>query len=429
MTQRSRPLFAVLYDAGAVPAGEVGAGLADLGDIVFLVPPVSAHVEQMLPVMELLGEVRTLSGRPEEDAALVRAIAPDGILTFCEDMIRPAAALAAAANLPGQSVRTAELFTDKGQQRQVLREAGVDRTRTRVVHTLDDWEQALAEVGLPSIVKPVTGSRSKDAYALRTPDDVRAAHARLAEIAAAGEWAPFVLEEFLEGRPSEPFGDYVSVESVCTPSGITHLVLTGKSPVMPPFRGTGRIWPSHLPQDEEREVFDLVTRALQAVGCDSGFAHSELKLTPDGPRLIELNGRLSGHVNMMARESCGLDLVRLGALVALGEEPYLPTFDFGGKVHFQYNNLSPLAPCTLEAVHGAEAVREIPGVTAYRNFVRPGVELPGGTTTLTLDTVSGVCDGHEAVMRTIDAARAALTFEFRFADGVRRVNGLELARF
>jgi biotin carboxylase len=429
MTQRSRPLFAVLYDAGAVPAGEVGAGLADLGDIVFLVPSGSAHVEQMLPVMELLGEITTLSGRAEEDAALVRALAPDGILTFCEDMIRPAAALAAAAGLPGQSVRTAELFTDKGLQRQVLREAGIDGTRTRVVRTLDDWKPALAEVGLPSIVKPVTGSRSKDAYALRTPDDVRAAHARLAEIAAGGDWAPFILEEFLEGRPSEPFGDYVSVESVCTPSGITHLVLTGKSPVMPPFRGTGRIWPSHLPPDEEREIFDLVTRALQAVGCDSGYAHSELKLTPDGPRLIELNGRLSGHVNMMSRESCGLDLVRLGALVALGEEPYLPTFDFGGKVHFQYNNLSPLAPCTLEAVHGAEAVREIPGVTAYRNFVRPGVELPGGTTTLTLDTLSGVCDGHEAVMRTIDAARAALTFEFRFADGVHSVNGLELARF
>ncbi|MFD4814653.1 hypothetical protein ACFWNS_39505, partial [Streptomyces sp. NPDC058418] len=157
-----------------------------------------------------------------------------------------------------------------------------------------------------------------------------------------------------------------------------------------------------------------------------GYAHTELKLTPGGPRLIELNGRLSGHVNMMAREACGLDLVRVAGLMALGEQPYLPTFDFGGKVHFQYNNLAPLAPSTLLAVQGAEAVRELPGVTAYRNFVRPGDPLPGGTTTLTLDTISGVCEGHEAVMRTIDEARAALTFEFRFQDGVRSVNGLKL---
>ncbi|MFJ5801573.1 hypothetical protein [Streptomyces decoyicus] len=429
MAQQQRPLFAVLYDAGAVPAGEVGAGLADLGDIVFLVPPSSAHVEQLRPVMELLGEVRTLTGRRDEDTELVRALAPDAILTFCEDMIRPAAELAAALGLPGQSVETARLYTDKGAQRRVLREAGVDRTGAHVVESPGAWDEALRTIGLPSLVKPVTASRSRDAYALRTPEDARVVRERLDEIAAGGAWEPFILEEFLEGRASEPFGDYVSVESACTPSGITHLVLTGKSPVVPPFRGTGRIWPSHLPRDEEQEIFDLVTRALEAVGADSGFAHTELKLTPGGPRIIELNGRLSGHVNMMARESCGLDLVRVGALMALGEEPYLPTFDFGGKVHFQYNNLAPLRPAGLVAVHGADAVRELPGVTAYRNFVRPGDELPGGTTTLTLDTLSGVCDGHEAVMRTIDAARAALTFELRFEDGVRCINGLELPQY
>ncbi|MFE1766970.1 hypothetical protein ACFW81_22495 [Streptomyces angustmyceticus] len=426
MTPPQRPLFAVLYDAGAVPAGEIGAGLADLGDIVFLVPDRSAHVEQLRPVMELLGDVRTLTGRPEQDADLVRALAPDAVLTFCEDMIRPAARLAAAAGLPGLSAETAHHYTDKGAQRRALRAAGVDGTAFRVVESPEDWDEALRLIGLPSLVKPVTASRSREAHALRTPEDARLVRARLDALAAEGTWEPFILEEFLEGRASEPFGDYVSVESVCTPSGITHLVLTGKSPVVPPFRGTGRIWPSHLPRAEEAEIFALVTRALEAVGADHGFAHTELKLTPDGPRIIELNGRLSGHVNMMSRESSGLDLVRVGALLALGEEPYLPTFDFGGKVHFQYNNLAPLRPGVLMAVHGAEAVREMPGITAYRNFVRPGDELPGGTSTLTLDTLSGVCEGHEAVMRTIDAARAALTFEFRFDDGVHALSGLEL---
>ncbi|MFJ5117405.1 acetyl-CoA carboxylase biotin carboxylase subunit family protein [Kitasatospora sp. NPDC088548] len=428
MADASRTRFAVLYDAGAVPAGEIGAGLADLGDIVFLVPPESAHVDQLRPVMDLLGEVRTLTGDTAADTELVREVAPDAILTFCEEMIRPAAELAAAAGLPGQSVRTARLFTDKGGQRRALREAGVDTTRTHVVEDLADWPTALGAVGLPAIVKPVTGSRSRDAYAMWSPQDARTVRSRLADLAAGGSWSPFIIEEFLPGRPSEPFGDYVSVESVCTSSGITHLVLTGKTPVMPPFRGTGRIWPSHLPGTEEQEIFDLVTRALEAVGSDFGFAHTELKLTPEGPRIIELNGRISGHVNMMARESCGLDLVRVGALLALGEKPWLPTFDFGGRVHFQYNNLAPLLPCRLDAVHGAETVRGLRGVTAYRNFVRPGDRLPGGSATLTLDTISGVGDSHAAVARTIDEARSALTFEFRFADGVRRINGLDLPR-
>ncbi|TCO55746.1 ATP-grasp domain-containing protein [Actinocrispum wychmicini] len=411
--------FAVLYDAGAVPAGEIGVGLADLGEIVFLVPDDSDHVAQLRPVMEMLGEVRPLTD-PAADAASVR---PDAVLTFSERMIVPAAELAAAAGVPGQSVRTAKLFIDKGRQRQVLRDARVDPTRTAVAETFDALPGALAEIGLPVIVKPVTGRSSRDTYAVRTDDDVREV---LAEIGALAEWSPFIVEEFLAGRPSEPFGDYVSVESACTPTGITHFVVTGKTPLAPPFRGTGRIWPSHLPEAENQEVCDMVTRALEAVGSDCGYTHTELKLTAAGPRVIEINGRLSAHVNSMAQESCGVDLVRVGGLIALGEQPHLPPFDFGGKVHFQYNNIAPVAPARLEDVRGGDAVRALPGVTAYRNFVRPGDELPGGTMKVELDTLSGVCDGHDEVMRTIDAARGSLTFEFLFADGVRPVNGLDL---
>ncbi|GAA2106857.1 ATP-grasp domain-containing protein [Kitasatospora saccharophila] len=429
MTRRPRPLFAVLYDAGAVPAGEIGTGLAPLGDIVFLLPRGSAHVEQLRPVIEQLGRTHALTGDAAADADLVRGIAPDAVLTFSERLIRPAAELAAAAGLPGQSVRTARIFTDKGLQRRVLREAGVDRTRTGVVETPADWPAVLEAVGLPAVVKPATGWSSRDTHAISTRQEADAVLRRLTELDAAGDWSPFVVEEFLVGRPSHPFGDYVSVESLCTPAGITHFVLTGKTPVVPPFRGTGRIWPSHLPDDEVEEILGLVTRALEAVGSDCGFTHTELKLTPDGPGIIEINGRISAHVNMMAREACGLDLVRIGGLVALGEQPFLPPFDFGGRVHFQYNNIAPVRPGRLEAVHGAETVRALPGVGAYRCFVRPGDELPGGTTTLTLDTVSGVADSHAEAVRTIEAARGALAFEFRFADGVRRISGPELPAY
>ncbi|MEU8774466.1 ATP-grasp domain-containing protein [Streptomyces sp. NPDC048606] len=426
MATRPRPRFAVLYDLGAVPAGEIGAGLADLGDVTFLVPDGSDHVERLRPVMEMLGDVHTLSGDPADDARLIRAIAPDAVLTFCDDLLRPAGALAAAAGVPGPSERTTRLFTDKGLQRRALREAGVDRTRTAVIDTLAAWDAALDEVGLPAIVKPVSGTLSRHTFAVRSPRDRAEVRAHLEGLVAAGEWGPFIVEEYLRGLPSEPFGDYVSVESVCTPEGITHLVLTDKTPVMPPFRGTGRIWPSHLSRARQREVLDLVGAALEAVGADRGFTHTEVKLTADGPRVIEINGRISGYVNMMARETCGVDLVELGARVALGEEVERAPFDFGGKVHFQYNNLAPLRPCRLEGVDGAEEVRALPGVTAYRAFVRPGTDLAGGTSTRTLDALSGVGDSHDEVLATIEAARAALTFELRFEDGTRRLTGLEL---
>jgi biotin carboxylase len=419
----------VLYEAGAVPAGEIGAGLADLGDVLYVVPPASAHVEQLRPVMELIGTVHTLSGDLATDTMAVAAIAPDAILTFSEPMIRPAAEMAAALGLPGHPVATAQIFTDKGLQRQVLREAGVDDTRTAVIRSPEELPEALLDVGLPAIVKPVTGSASKDTWAVRSAVEARDIHDRLENLFEQGFGRPFIIEQFLEGRPSGAFGDYVSVESTCTAARISNWVLTGKTPVSPPFRGNGRIWPSHLDSAEEREIFDLVTRSLTAVGATYGFAHTEVKLTPDGPRIIEINGRLSAHVNMMARDACGLDLVRLGGLVALGEQPALPPFDFGGKVHFQYNNLAPIRPGRLTAVHGVQQVRALPGVTAYRNFVRPGDNFPGGSTTWTLDTISGICADHDSVARVITAARSALTFEIEFDDGIELINGMDLPRY
>jgi hypothetical protein len=40
--------------------------------------------------------------------------------------------------------------------------------------------------------------------------------------------------------------------------------------------------------------------------------------------------------------------------------------------------------------------------------------------------MAGVAESPEAAVRTINAARAALTYELRFADGVRRLSALEL---
>ncbi|MFJ5561774.1 acetyl-CoA carboxylase biotin carboxylase subunit family protein, partial [Streptomyces sp. NPDC093250] len=274
--------------------------------------------------------------------------------------------------------------------------------------------------------KPIAGALANQVHALRDKEEVAAVHARLAALEAGGAWVPFVVEEYLEGRPSAPFGDFVSVESLCQPTGITHMAVTGKTPILPPFRSTGRMWPNPLSQDEEREVADLVTRALKAIGAECGFVHTEVKLTADGPRIIELNGRLSAFMNTMSRESWGLDLVRIGALAALGEPVALAPFSFGRSVYFQYHNLAPLRPCRLEAVHGADAVRARAGVTTYRAFAHPGDDLSGGTKTTFLDVISGVCDSQEAVVHTIEAVRSDLTFDLRFDDGVRSVNGMDL---
>ncbi|MFD0531315.1 acetyl-CoA carboxylase biotin carboxylase subunit family protein [Kitasatospora arboriphila] len=131
-------------------------------------------------------------------------------------------------------------------------------------------------------MKPLYGGGSRDTHLVRDEETL----ARLAERHPAG----MMVEEYLQGRPSLPYGDYVSVESLCAPDRITHVSVSGKFPMAPPFREQGQFWPSALPPQDVAAVADLTTRALRALGVDFGVTHTEVKLTARGPRIIEVNG-------------------------------------------------------------------------------------------------------------------------------------------
>ncbi|MFC9673696.1 acetyl-CoA carboxylase biotin carboxylase subunit family protein [Streptomyces sp. NPDC056949] len=415
MSEHRRTL-AVLYDDGAASAGEIGVGLADLGDIVFLVPP-TAHAQRLRPVLENFGTVVPLTGSTGGDIALARSLSPDAVLTYSERMVRTTAELARALGLPSHTAQAAQAVTDKIRQRQVLRDAGVDKVRSHPLSSPSQWAQAYDAVGLPAIIKPVRGGGSRDTYAVTTAAEVAQLLPRLFP---AGAQAEYTVEELLKGVASAPYGDYVSVESVCTPHGVRHLTVTGKFPLLKPFRELGSYWPSHLPDAVLEEVTDLTTRALEALDVRYGITHTELKLTADGPRIIEVNGRLSGHLNLMSRRVCGVDMVRLGGLLALGDTSAVPEFDYSNQVHFLFNTMAPLEPCRLEAVHGAADARKVEGITGLRPYVRPGTELPGGVMTTPLDVIWGSCVDHRAMVDALDEALSKLSYVFAYPNGTVR---------
>lgn len=411
--------LAVVYDRGAASVTELAASLDGVADLAYLVPD-NEHTAPLRPVMAELGRVLPLSGDPRRDAEAVARLAPDGIVTFSEYAIRSTARLAAALGLPYHDRQAALLLTDKFRQRDRLAAAGVDRVRCVRVSRAEDWWPALSEVGLPAVVKPVRGGASRDTHLIA---DERSAAERFAERfgaepAGGGPDGAVVVEEFLAGRPAAPYGDYVSVESMCCAGEIRHLQLTGKFALAPPFRETGHFTPPALPPAEHAAVLRLTTGALRALGVRTGLTHTEIKLTVAGPRIIEVNGRLGGRMAELAGRAYGVDLVRIGCLLALGEAlPPEPAEPAG--VHFSYHCPGPAEACRLEAVHGAWAVRRLPGVLSYQLLDLPGQDLPDGVATYAFDLIRGQAADHRAMLDTMRAALGALTIEFSFPDGRR----------
>ncbi|MEU9988159.1 ligase [Streptomyces sp. NPDC048045] len=426
---QKKPTLIVVHDRKGTPPSEVALPLV-WAECVFVIPATDAS-RGIAPILAAFGEVVEMDlDAVEETAERLRKYGPDGIITYCEQLMRVTAHLAELLELRYQTRQMAELLTDKWQQRAALREAGVDSVRTALIHTEADWAAAAAHVGFPAVLKPVHGVASGNTF--HAPDEATGL-GHLREVLAQDrpgliQGGGLVLEEYLVGRPTEPFGDYVSVEIAVVDGELTAIGVTGKPPLAPPFRETGRFWPSPFGPAEDEEFTALARSAVAALGIRTGITHTELKVTPQGPRLIEVNGRLGGGIQELSLSAMDLDLTEYAARIALGETAPPRLVPVEG-VHFQLILLAPQRPCEVVAIEGAKEVWALDGVTNCRFYVRPGQTLDGGVATNVVGRVMGVVPDHDAYTALVERINSRLRLGFAF-DGEpepRFVNGDELS--
>ncbi|WP_433186782.1 ATP-grasp domain-containing protein [Actinoallomurus sp. CA-150999] len=411
------PNLVVVYDEGSASPMEIRTGLARLGDVTFVLPP-SAHNDRLAPLLRELGDVVPV---PDAEPAAIDEVArlkPDAVLTFSERRVRLTAALTERFGLPGHRKTTAVLLTDKSLQRERLRGTGVDPIRSATLTGPEDWPRGVRDVGLPAVLKPLIGEGSRSTYLIEDEADGLRTMRELP--------GPMVLEQYLRGRDSGPFGDYVSVESVTSHGRVSHVAVTGKYPLLPPFRETGAFWPSSLSSAECAALCELAGKALEALGIDSGVTHTEIKLTGDGPHIIEVNGRVGGHLTELYLRAMGLDLVELAGRTALGEDVGRHPAPATNDVFFQYFNPAPRQAAKLAAAHGAAEVRRLPGIAAYRRLIQPGEMVTDTVMTQRLDIISGSAPDHQIMFKILDDACTALSFTFETASGTARIRASEL---
>ncbi|MEV4282628.1 ATP-grasp domain-containing protein [Actinoplanes xinjiangensis] len=415
------PRLAVVFDFGSASPMGILASARGLAEVVFLCDRERPHVRNLYRELRELAPVCDITGATDEEILSRPECAHlTGIVTFSESQLNRTAALAERRDLPFLSVATAAAMTDKFTQRRLLAEAGVQHTACRVVRDLTELGPALDAVGLPAVLKPRSGSASARTC---TVHDLDEAHARLrtfTDPAAGGSPAEFVVEQLLAGDPSAAgtaWADYVSVESITAHGVIRHIEVTGKFPLAPPLRETGYVVPATLDPAWHTRVLALTTAALTALGVRHGVTHTEVKLTPDGPRIIEVNGRLGGYVADLVRRARGFDLVRAALAVALGR-PYEPPRALYRRHAFQYFLTPPMEAVTLRRLGGIDELGRVPGIQAVEVLVEPGAVLDWRHGTLAyVGIVHGSAADHRGVRRLVDLVGRTLQIEYERGPG------------
>jgi biotin carboxylase len=395
------PRVGVVLDFGAATPLGILAAARGLCEVVFLGDRSLPYVARTAGELAGLAEVRDL-GRFD-------ALRLDGVTTFSEAQIRRTAELAAGGGFAYLRPSVAAAVTDKYLQRRMLASAGLPVPRCRVVGGPGDLAGAVRAVGLPAVLKPRRGAGS--AHTCRV-DSLAEADRRLREPGAAA--GPFVLEEYLVGDSSVAgprFGDYVSVESVLVGGTLRHVEVTGKFPLAPPFRETGYVVPSTLAEGDRRAVLEAAGAALRALGVTDGVTHVEVKLTPDGPRVIEVNGRLGGYVADLVRQARRVDLIRLALAAAIGRDLEVPAPAYRRHA-FQYFLTAPMEATVLRGLDGVGELARQRGIGHVEVFRRAGDRLDWRRGTLDyLGIVHGWAADHDGVLGLIDTTVRLLSID------------------
>ncbi|MCI2422373.1 ATP-grasp domain-containing protein [Saccharopolyspora sp. K220] len=287
----------------------------------------------------------------------------DAVLTSCDYYLAAAARVAERLGLPGAPPEAVERACAKDRTRLALRDAGVPGPAFAISETASGLVEAAEALGYPLVVKPVDLCAGMFVRKVDGPAELREAHAALQgfPVNARGQQRnPVVLLEELLTGPE------VSVETVTFQGRTTVVGVTDKSVAGEPwFVETGHMFPAALDADTEKAVAETAVTAIEALGLDNIVGHTEIKLTPQGPRIVEVNPRPAGNqITELIRRVMGIDLAAVYAQLALGEKPDLHWVDTGAA-SAAISFLLPPGEGTISEVRGTDALAADPAVVDW----------------------------------------------------------------
>jgi biotin carboxylase len=290
-----------------------------------------------------------------------------GVTSSSEYFIATAADLAKAVGRPHPDGAAIRSCRDKHAQRARLRAAGVPGPRFEAATTPDEAVTAAGRIGYPVVVKPVSGSGSIGTRRCASESEVAGAARYVldtdpAELALPPQPAVMV-EEYLTG-------DEYSVETLGEQVvGITRKHLGAE----PYFVEIGHDFPAPLPAADQAAIGDVAVAALRALGLGWGGAHTEVRHTAAGPRIVEVNPRLAGGmIPRLVAESLGIDMIFHVVAEAAGQprQPR-PVRADPTAIRFLLANEAG----RLTGVRGVAAAQAMPGVLEVGITGRPGQEV------------------------------------------------------
>ncbi|KAF2519777.1 ATP-grasp domain-containing protein [Flavobacterium salilacus subsp. salilacus] len=213
--------------------------------------------------------------------------AVNGIMTMQSDIAVPTVGYVNdVLGLNGISLEVANFCSNKTETRKRLAVKNCAQPNFRIVTTLEEAKKAVAEIGLPCVVKSPDSSGSRGVTKISSESETEAAYNEALKYTRLSE---ILVEEYIEGLE---FGAQTfSVKGVCT-TVLLHNDTMSQPPYMIPV---GHSFPfMHLSDDEKKQAVKDIKEAVEALGINEGPANVDLILDKksNSVKVIEIGARI-----------------------------------------------------------------------------------------------------------------------------------------
>jgi len=242
----------------------------------------------------------------------------DGIVTSqMENPLRLMAKLAEEMGYIFPSVETIEKTRNKFLMKKAFQANNIPCAKGLLIpEDQEITQEALQSFKYPLIIKPADAHSSRGVFCIKSFNELLR-YRDITQNYASDK--SVIIEEFIEGNE-------LSIEAI-TYQGETHVIQYTQK-IITDFPHTvelGHMQPANLSDTQKEAIDEVVSKAIGAFGIENSATHTELKLTLEGPKIIEIGARLGGDFisSYLTLSSTGVNMDKAAIQVALGQQPEL----------------------------------------------------------------------------------------------------------